>query len=89
MPKPSKGVTCLAGVGAAGGGLSDVPGGDPGGGLHPDPAGHLESCKTQEWGLCVIVMCDVSLNSCYQIIIFWRSGRFVLFLQSSSSFKVS
>ena len=44
----------IPGAGPAGGGLGDLPGGDPLGGLHPDPAGHLESRQTQEYsGLCV------------------------------------
>lgn len=41
------------GAGLAGGGLGDLPGGHPLSGLHPDPAGHMESGETQKCGLCV------------------------------------
>ena len=61
-------VQFISGAGPAGGGLGDLPGGDPLGGLHPDPAGHLESRQTQKCGLCVKIKLGSGHEKCQEIV---------------------
>ena len=57
----------IPGAGLAGGGLSDLSGGDPLCRLHPDPAGHLESGQTQKCGLCVKIKLCSGRGKCREI----------------------